>query len=153
MFDIGFGELLVIAIVGLLILGPERLPVAIKTVSLWVGRFKRSYRQIRTEIEKEIGADDIRRQLHNEEIMQSLNATKQQFNQMADETREGINQIKEDASVFKADPKAVGHNNTIGDNASEKPAAAPVAEAHVEPSPVIAPPTSQEPANKSSDAP
>ena len=38
MFDIGFSELLLIAIIGLLVLGPERLPTAIRTASLWLGR-------------------------------------------------------------------------------------------------------------------
>lgn len=86
MFDIGFGELIIIGILGLLILGPERLPVAIRTVSLWLGRFKRSYRQIRSDIEKEIGADDIRRQLHNEDIMQSLEKSKQELHDIAQQT-------------------------------------------------------------------
>lgn len=79
MFDIGFAELILIAIIGLLVLGPERLPVAIRHIGLWVGRLKRSYRQIRADVEREIGADDIRRQLHNEEVMQSLNASKEEL--------------------------------------------------------------------------
>lgn len=79
MFDIGFTELLMVAIVGLLVLGPERLPVAIRHISLWVGRIRRSYRQIRNEVEREIGADDIRRQLHNEEVMHKLNAGKEEL--------------------------------------------------------------------------
>ena len=79
MFDIGFAELLIIAIVGLLVLGPERLPVAIRHISLWTGRIKRSYRQIRSEVEREIGADEIRRQLHNEEVMHKLDASKEEL--------------------------------------------------------------------------
>lgn len=82
MFDIGFAELLLVAIVGLLVLGPERLPVAIRHISLWLGRFRRSYRQIRAEIEREIGADDIRRQLHNEDILQRLNASKEELQRL-----------------------------------------------------------------------
>ncbi|CAA0115866.1 Sec-independent protein translocase protein TatB [BD1-7 clade bacterium] len=99
MFDIGFAELLVIAVLGLLILGPERLPVAIRTISLWVGRFKRSYRQVRTEIEKEIGADDIRRQLHNEEIMQSLKSTQEQLTSLAKDTTQELNTIHQQATA------------------------------------------------------
>ena len=76
MFDIGFAELLLIAILGLLILGPERLPGAIRTTSLWIGRLRRSFNDIRSEIEKEVGADEIRRQLHNESILASLKETK-----------------------------------------------------------------------------
>jgi sec-independent protein translocase protein TatB len=85
MFDIGFGELVIVAILGLLVLGPERLPIAIKHISLWVGRFKRGYRQVRAEVEREIGADEIRRQLHNEEVMQSLNATKDEMDRLKDD--------------------------------------------------------------------
>ena len=72
MFDIGFAELLLISVMALLVLGPERLPVAVKTVALWVGRFKRSWTNLRKEIEKEIGADEVRQQLHNEAILKDL---------------------------------------------------------------------------------
>ncbi|MGQ9424995.1 Sec-independent protein translocase protein TatB [Gilvimarinus sp. F26214L] len=72
MFDVGFTELLVIATITLLVLGPERMPEAVRTVTLWIGRFKRSLRETRREIEQQIGADDIRRELHNEEVMQNL---------------------------------------------------------------------------------
>ena len=72
MFDIGFPELVLISIVALLILGPERLPDAVRTMALWVGRIRRSYAKLRNEIENEIGADEIRAQLRNEEIMKEL---------------------------------------------------------------------------------
>ena len=70
MFEIGFSELLLVAVVALLVLGPERLPGAVRTLGLWAGRLKRSFNAIRTEVEREIGADEIRRQLHNEQILQ-----------------------------------------------------------------------------------
>ena len=69
MFGISFSELLLVGLVALLVLGPERLPGAARTAGLWVGRLKRSFNSIKTEIEREIGADDIRRQLHNEHIL------------------------------------------------------------------------------------
>ncbi|WP_020210060.1 Sec-independent protein translocase protein TatB [Gilvimarinus chinensis] len=87
MFDIGFFELLVIAIVSLVIIGPERLPETVRSVSLWIGRLKRSLRETRSEIEKQIGADDIRRQLHNEEIMRNLEATRRDIEQAVDPER------------------------------------------------------------------
>ena len=64
MLDIGFPELVLISIVALLVIGPEKLPETIRTISLWVGRFQRSFTNIRKEIEDEIGADEIRQQLH-----------------------------------------------------------------------------------------
>ncbi|MGI0118756.1 Sec-independent protein translocase protein TatB [Zooshikella sp. RANM57] len=72
MFDIGFAELLLIAIIGLIVLGPERLPHAIRTVTLWVGRIRRGFTAMKSEIEREVGADEIKRQLHNERIMDEL---------------------------------------------------------------------------------
>ncbi|HMV71822.1 MAG TPA: Sec-independent protein translocase protein TatB [Pseudomonadales bacterium] len=72
MFEIGFSELLLVAVIGLLVLGPERLPTAIRTASLWIGRIRRQFHEIKTEVEREIGADEIRAQLRNEAIMDEL---------------------------------------------------------------------------------
>jgi len=72
MFDIGFPELLLAAIVALLVLGPERLPQALRTLGLWLGRMRRSFTAVKTEIEREIGMDEIRRQLHNEAVLDEL---------------------------------------------------------------------------------
>ena len=70
MFDIGFSELLLVGLVALIVFGPERLPGAARTAGLWIGRLKRSFSAIKTEVEREMGADEIRRQLHNEQILQ-----------------------------------------------------------------------------------
>ncbi len=72
MFDIGFPELVLIAIVGLLVIGPERLPEALRTLGLWLGRMRRSFVSVKNEIEKEIGMDEVRRQLHNEAVMEEM---------------------------------------------------------------------------------
>jgi sec-independent protein translocase protein TatB len=83
MFDIGFTELLLIAVVALVVLGPDRLPGAVRTAGLWIGRIKRSFSAIKAEVEREIGADEIRRQLHNEQILElerEMNAMKQNLN-------------------------------------------------------------------------
>lgn len=69
MFGISFSELLLVGLVALLVLGPERLPGAARTAGLWVGRLKRSFNAMKQEVEREIGADEIRRQLHNEHIL------------------------------------------------------------------------------------
>lgn len=87
MFDIGFSEILLCAVVALLVLGPEKLPGAVRTASLWIGRFRRTFNDVRSEIEREIGADDIRRQLHNEQVMKKLESGKQQLQQLQNELR------------------------------------------------------------------
>ena len=72
----GFLELVVIAIVGLLVIGPEKLPDTIKEGVVWFTRIKRAINNTRTEVEQQLGMDEIRRELHNEQIMESLNALK-----------------------------------------------------------------------------
>ena len=72
MFDISFSELALIGVIALLVLGPERMPQALRTLGLWIGRASRAFTTMRAEIEREIGMDEIRRQLHNEAIMDQL---------------------------------------------------------------------------------
>lgn len=72
MFDIGFLELLLVAIVALLVLGPERMPAAVRMAGLYLGRIKRSLAEVRSQVEREIGADELRQTLHNEKIMADL---------------------------------------------------------------------------------
>ena len=72
MFDIGFPELLVVTVVMLLVLGPERLPETLRMLGLWLGRLRRSFNAVKSEIEKEVGMDEIKRQLHNEAIMDEM---------------------------------------------------------------------------------
>lgn len=70
MFEVGFSELLLVALVALLVLGPDRLPVAARMAGLWIGRLKRSFNSIKDEVARELGADQIRQQLHNEKILE-----------------------------------------------------------------------------------
>ena len=83
MFDIGPSELLLIFVVALLVIGPERLPSAVKTASLWVGRFRRSFHKIKADVERELNADEIRRQLHNESILAEVEDAKNQAKEIA----------------------------------------------------------------------
>ena len=70
-----------VSVLALLIMGPERLPGAIRTGSLWLAKLRRSFAQMKDEIEKEVGinADEIRMQLHNENVLKSIEQSKQQL--------------------------------------------------------------------------
>lgn len=72
MLDVGFSEIVVVALVALVVLGPEKLREGVRTGALWLGRFRRAYSHIKEEIEREINADEIKEQLHNEAIMANL---------------------------------------------------------------------------------
>ena len=78
MFDIGFSELLIIAVLTLIVMGPERLPETVRTITLWFGRLRQFLSAARTEIEDEVGVDEIRRHLHNEQLMRDLDKARQE---------------------------------------------------------------------------
>ena len=85
MFDIGFPELLLVSVVTLLVLGPERLPEALRTLGLWLGRARRSFTRVKTEIEREIGMDEVRRQLHNEQVMEDVRRVEREVRGIGDD--------------------------------------------------------------------
>ena len=80
MFEIGFPALVVIVFVGLPVVGHEKLPQIIKTLTRSF-RIIRSYlKETRSEIEKSVGMDEIRQDLQNEKIMEDLKENKKQSN-------------------------------------------------------------------------
>lgn len=72
MLDIGFLELLIIGVVGLLVLGPERLPKAARSVGLWIGKIKRTVAGMQREINAQLEAEELRQKLSEQE--KKLNA-------------------------------------------------------------------------------
>lgn len=66
MFDVGFGELLVLAIVALVVLGPEKLPHAARMAGAWIGRIRRTVIQVQAEIESEVAASEMRERIKTE---------------------------------------------------------------------------------------
>jgi len=109
MFDIGFAELVVVAVVGLLVIGPERLPEAIRTVSAWLNRFRRGFNDIKREIQQE---------LHNDAIMQDLRKTGEQLQQQAETIGRSIE--NETPTLPDSQP---GHNGPDSNAAKTAPPA------------------------------
>lgn len=76
MFDIGFSELLVIAVVALVVLGPERLPKAARFAGLWVRRARAQWYSVKSELERELAADELKRSLYDTEAaMRDIDAS------------------------------------------------------------------------------
>ncbi len=124
MFDIGFPELLLISVVALVVIGPEKLPETVRTVALWIGRLRRSLSNIRLELENEIGADEIRQQLHNENIMKELSDTK---SELEDIIQNADNSISDAKNSLKSIPSQLA--NSAADEKIEgslEPAGAPM---------------------------
>ena len=72
MFDIGFLELAIIAVVGLIVIGPERLPEVARTVGTWVGRFRRFVSSVKSDIERELRQDEIRKAIERDAGLDEL---------------------------------------------------------------------------------
>ena len=94
MFDIGFSEILIIVTLTLIVMGPNRLPETIKTITLWIGRLRNFINSARSDIENEVGIDEIKKQLHNEKVMQEIAKTKAE-----------LNSVTQDLSSDKKDAK------------------------------------------------
>lgn len=88
MFDIGFLELLILSVVGLLVLGPERLPKAARTVGLWVGQIKRTLSGMQREISSQLKTEELRQTL--KEHQQTLDDNLQQANREVESLAEPV---------------------------------------------------------------
>ena len=114
MFDIGFSELIIVAIVTLLVVGPERLPETIKTAALWLGRARGMLSDAKETIKEEIGVDDIRQTLHNENVMKDLKDAKQKVNQSLNSARSFESGLRDQIEQSMNDS-----GNTIHSDSSE----------------------------------
>lgn len=90
MLDIGWLELLVIFVLLLVVLGPARLPEVARSMGLWLGRLRRMYNNFKLEMEREIGMDDIRRQLHNEQVMSEMKTLEQETKSILSDTQSAL---------------------------------------------------------------
>lgn len=114
MFDIGFTELLVIAVVALLVLGPERLPKAARFAGLWVRRGRAQWASVRSELERELAADELKRSLREtEDAMRDIDAS----------VREADAQARREFDAMRRATKAVGAQ--AADEAEAPPAVTP----------------------------
>ena len=68
MFDIGFWEILLILVLALLVLGPERLPQAARSVGYWVGKGRRYVEGVKNQVETEFDSSELKRILRNQEV-------------------------------------------------------------------------------------
>lgn len=89
--DIGVQEILLLSVLALLILGPERMPDTVRTIAVWVARIRRNARKIWQTVEKEIDADEIRQHIHNEEILEELGESRKALDEVNRELGKDLN--------------------------------------------------------------
>lgn len=97
MFDIGFSELVLVGIIALLVIGPEKLPHTLRMVAAYTGRIKRAINDLKYELEKEVEVQEVKQRLQNEINSSGLTQLKQNL-----ET--DIQSVQNSALATKAPP-------------------------------------------------
>ncbi len=119
MFDVGFWEILLILVLALVIIGPERLPGAARKVGFFVGKARRYIEGVRSEVESEFDMTEFKRVLHNQEV---------QINELQDQLKTGVEDIKNDmpdpvsASDMLTDTPPVSYYDDPSDTSEGSPA-------------------------------
>jgi len=72
MFDIGFTEIILVFVVALLVVGPERLPRIARTAGLWVGKMRGFVTSVKADIDRELATEELKKALAKQAAMPEL---------------------------------------------------------------------------------
>ncbi len=110
MFDVGFWEIFLIMILALVVIGPERLPGAARTLGLWIGKGRRYVEGVKSEVEQQFDISEFKRVIHNQEIQ--LNELQQKVNQSVNvsaddllDSNEQVHDIEEETPAAEESAK------------------------------------------------
>jgi len=110
-FDVGFWELAIIAVIALLVIGPERLPKAARTAGLWVGRARRMVTDVKADIDREIRDGDLAElKKAGEELKKTQSAVESAGAEIIEDSELG--ELKKTGEELKA---AKGEFETVGE--------------------------------------
>ncbi len=105
MFDFSFGEMLVVALVALVVLGPERLPKAARFVGLWVRKARAHWYAVKTELESELASEELKRSL--QDGRQAMQDTERELHDLAADARRAV----EPETMRAAEPPREPHDD------------------------------------------
>ena len=115
MFDIGFMELLLIGVILLLVVGPERLPKLARFAGVWYGKAMRSFESVKQEVNREIAAEELKKTLAKQ------TASADVFD-IVEETKKDIQELGKDADDALKAPKQTLADSDEDKNKNHKPA-------------------------------
>lgn len=110
MFDIGFSEILMIAVVALIVIGPQRLPKVARTLGHLMGRAQRYVNGIKADITREMSLDEMRQ--FEQKAREQVDSAEQSFNQATQEIDKQINPFPEPSKVTNQSP--IKHFSSVG---------------------------------------
>ncbi|CAI1120651.1 TPA: Sec-independent protein translocase protein TatB [Serratia fonticola] len=149
MFDIGFGELLLVLVIGLVVLGPERLPVAVRTVAGWIRALRSLAASVQNELTQELKLQELQESLKKAEKAGLQNLTPELKASM-DELKEAAESLKRSYHVDKDEPPHTIHNPVVTDPEAIHDGVTPAEAATTASAPVATPqPTEPAPAVQS----
>jgi len=101
MFDVGFSELLVIGLVALIVIGPERLPRVARTLGILAGRLQRYVADVKADINREVELDELRKMKDSvQEAASGIeNSVQSELNKTADELNSAANSAAMNSDV------------------------------------------------------
>lgn len=107
MFDIGFSELVVVGVVALIVIGPERLPKVARTAGHLLGRFQRYAASVKSDISREMQLEELRKagQSFKDSVESSVNEAQSQANIVDDYLKDELG-YSDKALARKTDPEA-----------------------------------------------
>lgn len=92
MFDIGFSEMFMVLVIALIVIGPERLPGFAKKIGKFIGKAKRSFENVKREVQSELETEEINKRLAENNILKD---TKQAVNDVTSEINDAVNKGNE----------------------------------------------------------
>lgn len=132
MFGFGFSELMVIAIVALVILGPERLPKAARFAGLWVRRARNQWDSVKQELERELHAEDLKREMQS--LRQTMQDTDNELRASGEAARRQLQDAQTQAREL-ADAVTTPNGGTAEPSAAAPPLTATSASVPIESAP------------------
>ncbi len=105
MFDVGFSELFIIAVVALLVLGPERLPKAARFAGLWVRKARAQWYSVKSEFEFEMAQEEMKK--HMSDVENSIKAPVLELQESLQETSNELEKQVTEQIETESKPKAV----------------------------------------------
>ncbi|ARU31815.1 twin-arginine translocase subunit TatB [Sulfuriferula sp. AH1] len=109
MFDIGFSELVVIGVVALIVIGPERLPKVARTAGHLLGRLQRYVSNIKSDISREVELDELKKA--GEQFKQSLEQTENKITEEVTGTQPALQAMTQTESAPQ--PDTIVHNPAV----------------------------------------
>jgi sec-independent protein translocase protein TatB len=119
MFDIGFSELMVIGVVALLVIGPERLPKVARTAGHMLGRLQRYVNDVKADINREMELDELRKvQSAFQEAKQSIESSAREVEQSVHKAESEVRSAAETLGASAPAPTAVASTPAAGAGAA-----------------------------------